>query len=84
MASSRSIDRKPVSVAEAHFARVSGSGCARHPHLHALVENTGLYSGRDLADAVHLLCGLHGRHPGLIELALAQATDGPERPWLTE
>lgn len=84
MASSRSIDRNPVSVAEAHLARVSGSGCARHPHLHALVEGTGPHSARDLADAVHLLCGLHGRHPGLIELALTQTPDSSVRPWLAE
>ncbi|MEO7365783.1 MAG: hypothetical protein ABIW03_05650 [Sphingomicrobium sp.] len=84
MASSRSVDRKPVSVADAHLARVSGSGCARHPHLHSLVENSGIYSSRDLADAVHLLCGLHGRHPGLIELALTQTLDSPARQWLAE
>jgi hypothetical protein len=84
MATSRSVDRNPVSsVAEAHLARVSGNGCARHPHLHMLVEGSGPHSGRDLADAVHLLCGLHGRHPGLIELALTQTPDSPARPWLT-
>ena len=84
MASSRSVDRNPVSsVAEAHLARVSGNGCARHPHIHTLVEGSGPHSGRDLADAVHLLCGLHGRHPGLIELALIQTPDSPARPWLT-
>lgn len=84
MASSRSVDRNPrqVSVAEAHLARLSGMGCARHPHLHALVESSGPHSGRDLADAVHLLCGLHGSHPGLIELALTQSPDSAARPWL--
>ncbi len=87
MASSRSIDREPVparpaGVAAAHLARVSGKGCAGHPHLQALVEGSGPHSARDLADAVHLLCGLHGRHPGLIELALTHTPDSPTRPWL--
>lgn len=82
MASNRSVDRNPVSVAEAHLARVSGSGCARHPHLAALINGSGPHAGRDLADAVHLLCGLHGRHPGLIELAFTQTLDSPARPWL--
>jgi hypothetical protein len=87
MASSRPVGREPGSatptgVAAAHLARVSGSGCARHPHLQALIEGSGPQSGRDLADAVHLLCGLHGRHPGLIELALTQCSDGKARPWL--
>ena len=89
MASSRSVDRdpvspRPVSVAAAHLARVSANGCARHPHLQALIDGSGPHHGRDLADVVHLLCGLHGRHPGLIELALAQTPDGPARPWLAE
>ena len=84
MTSSRSVDRNPVSVADAHLARVVGNGCARHPHLHALIEGSGPYSGRDLADAVHLLCGLHGRHPGLIELALTKAPDSPARTWLAD
>lgn len=82
MASSRSLGREPVSASQAHLARVTGNGCARHPHLHALIEETGPHSGRDLADAVHLLCGLHGRHPGLIELALTQCSDDSARPWL--
>jgi hypothetical protein len=82
MASNRSVDRNPVSVAEAHLARVSGSGCARHPHLAVLISGSGQHAGRDLADAVHLLCGLHGRHPGLIELAFTQTLDSPARPWL--
>ena len=87
MASSRSVDRNPrqvSNVAEAHLARVSGNGCARHPHLHALVEGSGPHSGRDLADAMHLLCGLHGRHPGLIEIALTQSPDSAVRPWLAD
>ena len=86
MASSRTVDRgsvgsRPVSVAEAHFARVNDYGCVRHPHLQALIEGTGPHSGRDLADAVHLLCSLHGRHPGLIELAFTASPDRGADPW---
>ena len=84
MASSRSVDRQTVSVAAAHLARASGYGCARHPHLQALVEGTGPHSGRNLADAVHLLCGLHGSHPGLIELACSQSPDSAAHDWLVE
>jgi hypothetical protein len=86
MASSRTVDRGsvasgPVSVAEAHFARVNDYGCVRHPHLQALIEGTGPHSGRDLADAVHLLCSLHGRHPGLIELAYTASPDRGAQAW---
>ena len=83
MAINRSVDRKPVSVAETQLARVAGNGCARHPHLNALLEASGRHTGRDLSDAVHLLCSLHGRYPGLIELALQQCPTGPAQTWLS-
>jgi hypothetical protein len=82
MAVSRSVGVKPVSVAEAQLARVAGEGCARHPHLNALLEAARLHSARDLADAVHLLCSLHGRYPGLIEIALQRCPKGEARDWL--
>lgn len=82
MAINRSVDRVPVSTAQAQLARVAGEGSARHPHLNALLEGTGIHSGRDLADAVHLLCSLHGRFPGLIERTLQNAPGGPVHSWL--
>src|SRR6476646_7756431 len=82
MAINRSVDPKPVSVAETQLARVLGDGCARHPHLNSLLGATGPHSGRDLSDAVHLLCSLHGRYPGLIEIALQRCPDGQAQSWL--
>jgi hypothetical protein len=35
-----------------------------------------------MADAVHLLCSLHGRYPGLIEIALQRCPKGAVRDWL--
>lgn len=89
MASSRSVDRipaslKPAEIAEAHLARVAEAGCARHPHLEALIDGARPHAGRDLADAVHLLCHLHGRHPGLIELALGHVAQDAAHDWLAE
>ena len=72
-----------VSVAETQLARVAGEGCARHSYLASLLEASGRHSGRDLADAVHLLCSLHGRYPGLIELALQRCPGGPVHDWLS-
>jgi hypothetical protein len=72
----------PASVAEAQLARVAGEGCARHAYLNTLLEASGRHSGRDLADAVHLLCSLHGRYPGLIEVALQRCPKGPVQEWL--
>ena len=82
MAINRFVDRKAVSASEAQLARVAAEGCARHPHLSVLIEGSGQHSGRDVADSIHLLCSVHGHHPGLIELALEHCPDGPGRQWL--
>lgn len=84
MAINRSINEKPVSVAEVQLARVAAEGCARHSHLLSLLNGAGPQSGRDIADAIHLLCSLHGRYPGLIEIALERCPSGPVREWLLE
>lgn len=82
MAFNRSVDQVAVSVAEAQLARVAGEGCARHSYLNVLLEASGRHSGRDFADAVHLLCNIHGRYPGLIEIALQRCPKGPVQDWL--
>ena len=83
MAINRPVGQKPVSVAEAQLARVAGDGCARHSHLNALLEAAGPHSGRDLSDAVHLLCSLHGHYPGLVEMALQRCPSGETHNWLS-
>jgi hypothetical protein len=83
MAINRPVGQKPISVADAQLTRVAGDGCARHPHLNALLEAAGPHSGRDLSDAVHLLCALHGHYPGLIEMALQRSPSGEAQEWLS-
>jgi hypothetical protein len=83
MAINRPVGHQPVSVAEAQLSRVSREGCARHSYLNSLLEASGRHSGRDLADAVHLLCSLHGHYPGLIEMALQRCPKGESQDWLT-
>ena len=82
MAINRSLEQAPVSVAAVQLARVAGDGCARHSHVVSLLDGTGPHSARDLGDAVHLLCSLHGRYPGLVEMALQRCPKGPVRDWL--
>lgn len=82
MAINRLVDRKAVSAAEAQLARVGEEGCARHAHLSSLIDASGSHSARDIADSIHLLCSVHGHHPGLIEQALGLAPKGPVRQWL--
>jgi hypothetical protein len=82
MAINRFVGREAVSVAEMQLARVADVGSARHPHLLALIDAVSPHSGRDIADAVHLLCNVHGHHPALVELAASLAAPGPGREWL--
>src|SRR5438445_5028489 len=82
MAINRSVGHQAASVADSQLIRVAGEGCARHNYLNALLEASGRHSGRDLADAVHLLCNLHGRYPGLIEMALQRSPKGSVQDWL--
>lgn len=74
--------QQAVSTAQAQLLRIADEGCARHSYLNALLEASGPHAGRDLADAIHLLCHLHGKHPGLVELALQRAPKSPLRTWL--
>ena len=67
----------------AQAARVAANGLAAHRHAAHLAQVSGPDAARDLADTVHLLCSLYGRHPGLVELALGHAPAGPARDWLT-
>lgn len=83
MAVQRPAGQPALSVAEAQLARVAGQGCARHSYLNSLLEASGRHSGRDLADAVHLLCNLHGHYPGLIEIALQRCPKGSVQDWLS-
>ena len=83
MATNRFVDRQAISAAEAQLARVAADGCARHPYLSTLVEGSGPHSARDLADAVHLLCSIHGHHPGMIEQALATCPKGSAQKWMS-
>ena len=84
MATKPAVDRTQAGVVEAQFARVANAGSARHPQLAALLAASGPNAARDLADAVHLLCNLYGRHPGLIDLALRACAAGASRDWLKD
>ena len=84
MATKAAVERNHAGVVEAQFARVANSGSARHPQLIALLDSYGPSSARDLADAVHLLCQLYGRHPGLMDIALKASPAGKAQDWLKD
>lgn len=64
-------------------ARVAGiDGSTGNRHLARLLRPTSLL--RDLGDLCHALCAVHGHRPDMIEGALENAADGPEREWLAQ
>ncbi len=61
-------------------ALAASDGSANHPYLQRLQAN--VEPVRDLADAAHYMCILHGRHPGVIDHAATHAPLGSEQAWL--
>lgn len=59
---------------------VAEAGSAAHRWFAA----GAVHGPRDIADAIHFLCVLHGRHPGVVELAALRATEPAARAWLTD
>ncbi|WP_066776855.1 DUF6975 family protein [Sphingomonas sp. CCH5-D11] len=51
---------------------------------HAVAICTSNVATRDLADAVHALCQLHGSAPGIVELASRADSAASAIPWLAE
>lgn len=67
-----------IAVAMPSLVRADGSATAAH--LAGLCQaGTPL---RDLADAIHALCVIHGSFPGIVDHALSGAAEGPARAWL--
>lgn len=63
-------------------ALVEADGSARHPHVLRLLEPRS--PRRDLADAVHALCAVHGRHPGLVDIARTRCAQPDACDWLDD
>lgn len=56
-------------------------GSVAHPHYRRLV--AGGQVPRNLSDAVHALCSVHGDHPGMIADVLENAVQPEAQDWLT-
>jgi hypothetical protein len=61
---------------------VADHGSAGHPYFASEALVAGADSARNLADAVHFLCALHGRHPGIVDHAAGRTVDPDARAWL--
>jgi len=63
-------------------ALAEADGSAHHPFVQAMCAPKA--TTRDLADAIHLLCALHGRHPGVIDYALPHGPGPAAESWLED
>jgi hypothetical protein len=63
------------------LACIASQGSGAHPYSSSDALVKGADAWRNLADAVHFLCVLHGRQPGVIDHAAARAVDAPVRHW---
>ena len=64
------------------LACVAAQGSAAHPYSSAPELLNGRFATRNLADAVHFLCTLHGRYPGVIDHAANRTPDPEALKWL--
>lgn len=73
-----------ASAADALLAQIAADGVAAHPYLLNDAAFSGPDGTRNLADMVHYLGILHGRHPSLIDLAADMTACTPSQRWLGE
>jgi hypothetical protein len=57
-----------------------GTGAHRYTVSHDLL--AGTHAARNLADVVHHICILHGRHPGVADHAANHTTHSEAREWM--
>lgn len=81
---SRLVEQDSAGAGALIAACVAGSGSASHPYFTGGALTGGPTGVRNVADAVHFLCVLHGRHPGIVDLAATRVTEPAARAWLAE
>lgn len=80
---SASVDSAPrARTGDLLLACVAGQGSATHAWFKADSLKSGHEAAKSLADAVHFLCALHGRHPGVIDHAADRCVERAAREWL--
>ncbi len=70
-----------AAIGERLLACVDEHGSAAHPYLKSDALLRGPHASRNLSDAVHFLCMLHGRHPGVIDHAANRCVEPETRAW---
>ncbi len=71
-----------AAIGEKLLACVAGQGSAAHPYPSSMALLKGPQAARNLSDAVHYLCALHGRYPGVVDHASGRCAHSDARTWL--
>ena len=82
MASSATGAATASGIAELLSALVVADGSARHSFVTGHLNGAGVEAGRSLADAVHHLSILHGRHPGICDMVSDRGQHPVIRDWI--
>lgn len=82
MASSATGTAAAAGIADLLSVLLDADGSARHAFVTGHLRAAGVESGRSLADAVHHLSALHGRHPGISDLLLEREHHPAIREWI--
>jgi hypothetical protein len=64
--------------------QAKAEGSAHHRYVSSTTLNSDPEAARNLADAAHYLCVLHGAHPGVVDLAAMKTADPHARSWLEQ
>jgi len=63
---------------------IAEGGSRSHRYLTSDQLLRGRHAARNLSDAVHFLCTLHGRHPGVVDHAANRSVERELRVWFGE
>ena len=84
MASANAGEAGRAGVGALLAASLAAHGSAAHPYFASDDLLRGPNAARNLADAVHFLCTLHGRHPGVLDFAAERTVEPAPRAWLRQ
>jgi len=82
MMAATAVTEQPKGVAGVLSALVSADGSAGHSYCNSVSLLSGEHATRNLADAAHFLCLLHGRYPGVVDLAAQRIVHPVARGWV--
>lgn len=63
---------------------VAAEGTGAHLYAASVELLSGRFATRNVADAVHYLCTLHGRHPGVVDHAAMRTAHEAARKWVID